>query len=63
MVYNLMKRMIDSAKKNGTLEEKKAGFIEKINAFYLNGQMTTAEYNELMAEINPKQDEAEGKGE
>ena len=60
MVYKLMKRMIEAATKDGTLDEKRDGYIEKLNAFYMNDQLTTDQYNELMALVNPSTDESEG---
>lgn len=61
MVYNLMKRMIDKAIKDGSIDEKRADYTEKLNAFYMNNQITTAQYNELMALVNPPtQQESEG---
>ena len=56
MVYNLMKRMIEAAIKAGTLEQKRNDYTEKLNAFYLNNQITTAQYNELMAMMYPAPD-------
>lgn len=61
MVYNLMKRMIEKAIKDGTIAEKREGYTEKLNAFYMNNQLTTEEYNELMALMNPPA-EAESEG-
>ena len=58
MVYNLMKRIIEAAIKSGTINEKRQSYIEKLNAFYMNNQLTTEQYNELMALVNPK-DESE----
>ena len=52
MVYNMMKRLIEAAKRNGTIQEKRAGYIEKLNAFYMNDQITEDQYNELMALVN-----------
>lgn len=60
MVYKLMKRMIEAATKDGTLDEKRDGYIEKLNAFYMNDQLTTDQYNELMTMVNPPADESEG---
>lgn len=60
MVYRLMKRMIEVAIKDGTLEEKREGYIEKLNAFYMNNQLTTDQYNEMMALVNPPTEESEG---
>lgn len=56
MVYSMMKRLIEAAKKNGTIQEKRAGYIEKLNAFYMNDQITEDQYNELMSLVKEDAD-------
>lgn len=47
MAYNLMKRVITRAKKNGTLDAEKPGIQEKLDAFLAASRITTEEYREL----------------
>ena len=49
MAYNLMKRIINAAKKDGTLAEKKAGIMDKLDAFLASDRISTKEYEELVA--------------
>lgn len=60
MVYNLMKRMIEKAIKDGSIDDKRGGYIDKLNAFYMNNQLTTEQYNELMALVNSINPESAG---
>lgn len=48
MAYNLMKRVIERAKKNGTLEAEKSGIQEKLDAFLAGDRISTDEYRELV---------------
>lgn len=48
MAYNLMKRIINNAKKNGTLEEKRAGIMDKLDAFLAADRLTADQYRELV---------------
>ena len=48
MAYNLMKRIITAAKKDGTLEEKRAGIMDKLDAFLAADRMTADQYRELV---------------
>lgn len=48
MAYNLMNRIINNAKKDGTLEEKRAGIMDKLDAFLAADRLTTTQYKELM---------------
>lgn len=48
MAYKLMKRIITAAKKDGTLEEKRADIMDKLDAFLAADRITTAEYQELV---------------
>lgn len=47
MAFNLMKRVITRAKKNGTLEAEKAGIQEKLDAFLGADRISTEEYRTL----------------
>lgn len=49
MAYKLMKRIIENAKKDGTLEEKKSGIMDKLDAFLAADRLTAEEYRELVA--------------
>lgn len=49
MVYRLMKRMIENAIKDGTIADKKPGYMEKLGVFYATDQITAEQYNELVA--------------
>ena len=48
MAYNLMKRIITNAKKDGTLPEKRAGIMDKLDAFLAADRLTTEQYQELV---------------
>lgn len=48
MAYNLMKRIITAAKNDGTLEEKKAGIMDKLDAFLASDRLSTEQYRELV---------------
>lgn len=48
MAYNLMKRIINTAKKDGTLEEKWAGIMDKLDAFLAADRLTADQYRELV---------------
>ena len=48
MAYNLMKRIITNAKKDGTLEEKKSGIMDKLDAFLAADRLTPKQYEELV---------------
>lgn len=48
MAYNLMKRIISNAKKDGTLEEKKEGIMDKLDAFLAADRITPEQYKELV---------------
>lgn len=47
MAYNLMKRIITNAKKDGTLDEKRAAIMDKLDAFLAADRLTTEQYREL----------------
>jgi len=47
MAYKLMKRIIEKAKQDGTLEEKKADIMNKLDAFLAADRLSAAEYQEL----------------
>ena len=49
MAYKLMKRIIETAKKDGTLEVKRAGIMDKLDTFLAGDRITRAEYEELVA--------------
>lgn len=49
MAYNLMKRIITNAKKDGSLPEKKADILNKLDAFLAADRLTSAQYQELVA--------------
>ena len=51
MAYKLMKRLITAAINDGTIEEKKADYLDKLDAFLAADRITTAQYNELVALI------------
>ena len=48
MAYKLMKRIIENAVKDGPLEEKRAGIMDKLDAFLAADRISTAEYQELV---------------
>lgn len=48
MAYNLMKRIINTAKKDGTLEEKRAGIMDKLDAFLAADRLTADQYRDLV---------------
>lgn len=48
MAYNLMKRIILNAKKDGMLEEKRAGIMDKLDAFLAADRLTADQYRELV---------------
>lgn len=48
MAYNLMKRIITNAKKDGTLPEKRAGIMDKLDAFLAADRLNTEQYQELV---------------
>lgn len=48
MAYNLMKRIINTAKKDGKLEEKRAGIMDKLDAFLAADRLTADQYRELV---------------
>jgi len=48
MAYNLMKRIILNAKKEGALEEKRAGIMDKLDAFLAADRLTADQYRELV---------------
>lgn len=52
MTYKLMKRIIETAKKDGKLEEKRAGIMDKLDAFLAADRLTRQEYEELVALMN-----------
>ena len=52
MAYNLMKRIILAAIKDGTLEEKKSGIMDKLDAFLAADRLTAEQYAELMNMLN-----------
>lgn len=52
MTFKLMKRIIETAKKNGTLEEKRADIMNKLDAFYAADRLTREEYDALVALMN-----------
>lgn len=49
MTYNLMKRIINKAIRNGTLEEERAGIMDKLDAFLAADRITVNQYQELVA--------------
>ena len=49
MAYNLMHRIITTAKKEGTIGEKKAGIMDKLDAFLAADRLTAEQYRELVA--------------
>ena len=48
MAYNLMKRIINTAKKDSTMEEKRAGIMDKLDAFLAADRLTADQYRELV---------------
>ena len=48
MAYNLMKRIINTAKKDGTLEDKRAGIMDKLDAFLAADRLTVEQYQGLV---------------
>ena len=49
MAYKLMKRIINTAIKDGTIEEKRDEIMEKLDTFYAGNRLTRDEYQELVA--------------
>jgi len=49
MTYKLMERIINNAKKDGTLEQKRADIMNKLDAFLAADRLTRAEYEALIA--------------
>lgn len=47
----MMERLINRAIEAGTLEQKKEGFIKKLDAYLAYDQITIEEYNALMGLI------------
>lgn len=52
MAYNLMKRIITNAKKDGTIAAKKDDIMDKLDAFLAADRLTTEQYQELVALID-----------
>jgi hypothetical protein len=52
MTYKLMERIINNAKKDGTLEQKRADIMNKLDAFYAADRLTREEYEALVALMN-----------
>ena len=48
MAYSPMKRIILHAQKDGTLEEKRAGIMDKLDAFLAADRLTADQYRELV---------------
>lgn len=48
MAYSLMKRIITRAIKDGTIGDKKAGIMDKLDAFLAADRLTVAQYEELV---------------
>ena len=48
MAYKLMKRLITAAITDGTIEEKRADYLDKLDAFLAADRITTAQYTELV---------------
>lgn len=48
MAYNLMKRIIRSAITDGTIDEKRAGIMDKLDAFLAADRLTVDQYQELV---------------
>ena len=57
MAYRLMKRIIERGDYDAN------DVMEKLDTFYAAGRMTKAEYEELMAMINPPANTNESEGE
>lgn len=47
MAYNLMKRIITNAKKDGTLAQKRGGIMDKLDVYLAADRLTAAQYKEL----------------
>ena len=48
MTYRLMKRIIETAKKDGTLEEKRESIMDKLDVFLMADRITPEQYQELV---------------
>ena len=48
MAYNLMKRLITAAVADGTIEEKRDGYMDKLDVYLAADRITTKQYEELV---------------
>ena len=48
MAYKLMKRLIASAVADGTIEQKRADYMDKLDVYLAADRITTAQYQELV---------------
>lgn len=49
MAYKLMKRLIESALKDGTIDEKREDYMEKLDVYLAGNRLTVEQYQELVA--------------
>lgn len=49
MAYKLMKRLIEAALKDGTIEEKREDYTEKLDVYLAGNRITVEQYQELVA--------------
>lgn len=47
MTYRLMKRLIEQAKKKGTLEKEQESIMQKLDVFLMADRISSNEYQEL----------------
>ena len=57
MAYKLMKRLVEAAVKDGTIEEKRNDYMEKLDVYLAGNRITVAQYQELAALLGGMNDD------
>lgn len=57
MTYRLMKRLIEQAKKKGTLEKEQESIMQKLDVFLMADRISSDEYQELYGMVEEGNDE------
>ncbi len=57
MTYRLMKRLVEQAKKRGTLEKEKESIMQKLDVFLMADRISAEEYQELSGMVREEDDE------
>ena len=57
MAYKLMKRLVEAAVKDGTIEEKRDDYMEKLDVSLAGNRITVAQYQELAALLGGMNDD------